>query len=60
MRELNLAWLEKAAPLEHLYKHRWLGERFFHLPGDMVALQEIMWEVKPKLVVHTGIAAGGR
>lgn len=59
MRALNVAWLTQAAPLEHLYKHRWLGERFFHLPGDMVALQEVVWQVKPRLVIHTGVAAGG-
>lgn len=59
MRALNLAWLTQAAPLEHLSKTRWLGERFFHLPGDMVALQEVVWQVRPRLVVHTGIAAGG-
>lgn len=59
MRDINLAWLRAAAPLEHLYKHRWLGERFFHLPGDMIALQEIVFAVKPRLIVHSGIAAGG-
>jgi cephalosporin hydroxylase len=56
---MNIAWLTAAAPLEHLYKHRWLGERFFHLPGDMIALQEILVSVKPGLVVHSGVAAGG-
>jgi cephalosporin hydroxylase len=59
MKAINLEWLQKAAPHGHLYKHRWLGERFFHLPGDMIALQEILATVRPRLVVHTGIAAGG-
>ena len=59
MRAMNIAWLTAAAPLEHLYKHRWLGERFFHLPGDMIALQEILVSVKPGLVIHSGVAAGG-
>ncbi len=59
MRAINLEWLRQAAPHHHLFKHRWLGERFFHLPGDMVALQEILTTVRPRLVVSTGIAAGG-
>jgi cephalosporin hydroxylase len=59
MRAANLAWLTAAAAHNHLYKHRWLGERFFHLPGDMVALQELVVQVKPRLVIHTGVAAGG-
>lgn len=59
MKETSLAWLRQAAPHGHLYQHRWLGERFFHLPGDMIALQEILGLVRPRLVIHTGIAAGG-
>ena len=62
MRELNLAWLQQAAPTEHLYQHHWLGERFFHLPGDMVALQEVVWAVKPRLVVsaRSDCSGGGK
>jgi cephalosporin hydroxylase len=59
MKAINLEWLQKAAPHGHLYRHRWLGERFFHLPGDMIALQEVVGLVRPRLVIHTGIAAGG-
>lgn len=59
MKAINLEWLRQAAPHGHLYAHRWLGERFFHLPGDMIALQEIVSTVRPRLVIHTGIAAGG-
>lgn len=59
MKSINLEWLRQAAPHGHLYRHRWLGERFFHLPGDMIALQEILALVRPRLVIHTGIAAGG-
>lgn len=59
MKAINLAWLVAAAPHRHLFEHRWLGERFFHLPGDMVALQEVLTAVRPRLVIHTGVAAGG-
>lgn len=59
MREISVEWLTQAAPHMHLFKHHWLGERFFHLPSDMVALQEILSSVRPQTVVHTGIAAGG-
>ncbi|MBI5515619.1 MAG: class I SAM-dependent methyltransferase [Deltaproteobacteria bacterium] len=59
MRALSLQWLQASAPLKHLYQHRWLGERFYHLPGDMIALQEVLWAARPRLVIHTGIAAGG-
>jgi cephalosporin hydroxylase len=56
---LNLEWIQRAAAFRHLFHYRWLGERFFHLPGDMLALQELIWRVRPALIVQTGIAAGG-
>ncbi len=59
MLAISVEWLTQAARHRHLFKHEWLGERFFHLPSDMVALQEILNSVRPRTVVHTGIAAGG-
>ena len=59
MRSINLAWIQQAAQHRHLFKQEWLGERFFHLPGDMVALQQLFWTIRPEVAVLTGIAAGG-
>jgi len=59
MRDINLEWLTRAAEFDHLFHTRWLGEKFFHLPGDMLALQELVWRVRPACIVQTGIAAGG-
>jgi cephalosporin hydroxylase len=59
MRSLNLAWIQEAAKHRHLFRQEWLGERFFHLPGDVLALQHLFWAVRPEVAVLTGIAAGG-
>ncbi|SAI34468.1 Rhamnosyl O-methyltransferase precursor [Bordetella ansorpii] len=59
MRDINIEWLARAAEFDHLFNIRWLGERFFHLPGDMLALQELVWRIRPSVIVQTGIAAGG-
>lgn len=59
LRALNLEWLQAASEFSHIFQQRWLGERFFHLPGDMVALQELIWRVRPRTIVQTGIAAAG-
>ncbi|WP_174948001.1 cephalosporin hydroxylase family protein [Burkholderia contaminans] len=59
MRDINIEWLTRAAEFDHLFQTRWLGERFFHLPGDMLALQELIWRERPDCIVQTGIAAGG-
>lgn len=59
MREVSIEWLTRASEVDHLFQTRWLGERFFHLPGDMLAIQELVWRVRPHCIVQTGVAAGG-
>ncbi len=59
MRALNLQWIQQANQHRHLFRQEWLGERFFHLPGDVLALQHLFWTVRPEVAVLTGVAAGG-
>jgi cephalosporin hydroxylase len=59
MREASLAWIQQAAEHRHIFRQEWLGERFFHIPGDVVALQHLCWHVRPQAIVTTGVAAGG-
>ncbi len=59
MRALSLEWIQQANQHRHLFRQEWLGERFFHLPGDVLALQQLFWQVQPEVAVLTGIAAGG-
>jgi cephalosporin hydroxylase len=59
MRALSLEWIGRAAAHRHLFAQEWLGERFFHLPADLMALQLLAWRVRPRTVIMTGIAAGG-
>lgn len=41
------------------YNFTWLGRPIIQYPGDIVALQELIWSIKPDLIVETGIAHGG-
>jgi cephalosporin hydroxylase len=41
------------------YNFTWLGRPIIQYPQDLMALQEIIWQVKPELIVETGIAHGG-
>ncbi|MFZ4792268.1 MAG: cephalosporin hydroxylase family protein [Candidatus Competibacteraceae bacterium] len=45
----------------HKYSYHFscLGRPIIQYPQDMVAMQEIIWEVKPDLIIETGIAHGG-
>jgi len=41
------------------YNFDWMGRPIIQYPQDIVAMQEIIWTVKPDLVIETGIARGG-
>lgn len=41
------------------YNFSWLGRPIIQYPQDIVAMQQLLWAVKPELVVETGIAHGG-
>ncbi len=44
---------------QYSYNFSWLGRPIIQYPQDMVAMQELIWEVKPDLIIETGIAHGG-
>jgi cephalosporin hydroxylase len=55
----SAAWIAQSAPFKYTYNFRWLGLPVIQFPQDLLALQEIVWAVKPEVVVETGIARGG-
>jgi cephalosporin hydroxylase len=44
---------------KYSYNFTWLGRPIIQFPQDMIAMQEIIWQVKPDLIIETGIAHGG-
>jgi cephalosporin hydroxylase len=56
---LTRAWFERSCRFQYTYHFSWLGRPIIQLPQDIVATQEIIWEVKPDLIIETGIAHGG-
>jgi len=59
LQSLSLEWLKAANFGKYSYHFDWLGRPIIQYPQDMVAMQEIIWEVKPDLIIETGIAHGG-
>jgi cephalosporin hydroxylase len=53
------AFLKASVESKYSYNFSWLGRPIIQYPQDMVAMQEILWEVKPDLIIETGIAHGG-
>jgi cephalosporin hydroxylase len=56
---LSLEWFKAANAGKYSYHFKWLGRPIIQYPQDMAAMQEIIWEVKPDLIIETGIAHGG-
>lgn len=59
LKEKSHDWLLKASSYKYGYNFSWLGRPIIQLPADIMALQEIIWEVKPELIIETGVAHGG-
>lgn len=56
---LSQAWLAASMARQYVYNFDWLGRPIIQYPQDMVALQELVWQVRPDLIIETGIAHGG-
>ena len=56
----SMAWMLKAGTVgAYAYNFNWLGRPIIQMPQDMVAIQELIWRIRPDLVIETGIAHGG-
>ena len=44
---------------KYVYNFDWMGRPIIQYPQDMVAVQELIWKVRPDLIIETGIAHGG-
>lgn len=59
LRTLSLKWLQDSLRYKYSYNFSYLGRPIIQYPQDMVAIQELIWQTKPDLVIETGIAHGG-
>ena len=59
LNELSLQWANHANARRYSYHFEWQGRPIIQYPQDMVAIQELIWSIKPDLIIETGIAHGG-
>lgn len=52
-------WFIEASNYKYSYNFDWLGLPIIQFPQDIVAIQEIIWNTKPDIIIETGIARGG-
>lgn len=56
---LSKAWLRAGWDTKYVYSFAWFGRPVIQLPEDMIRIQELIWELKPDVIVETGVAHGG-
>ncbi len=56
---LSDLWVKVGWNQKYIYGFSWLGRPVIQLPEDLVRTQEAIWQVKPDVIVETGIAHGG-
>lgn len=59
IRRKSIDWLEEVSRYKYSYNFSWLGRPIIQFPQDIIAMQEIIWQVKPDIIIETGIAHGG-
>jgi cephalosporin hydroxylase len=52
-------WFNQANAHKYSYHFEWLGRPIMQYPQDIIAMQELIWSIKPDLIIETGIAHGG-
>ncbi|ADR19067.1 cephalosporin hydroxylase family protein [Calditerrivibrio nitroreducens] len=53
------AFMRSSLAGKYSYNFSWLGRPIIQYPQDIVAMQELIWQIKPDLIIETGIAHGG-
>lgn len=56
---MSRIWIREITRHKYAYNFTWMGRPIIQFPQDMIAMQEIIWQAKPDVVIETGIAHGG-
>lgn len=56
---MSKAWLRAGWDTKYVYSFAWFGRPIIQLPEDMIRIQEVIFAIKPDIIVETGVAHGG-
>lgn len=59
LKKLGVRFVRDTATFNYSYNFDWMGRPIIQVPQDIMAMQELIWRVKPDLIIETGIAHGG-
>lgn len=53
------AFMNASVKAQYSYNFSWMGRPIIQYPQDILAMQQLIWQVQPDLIIETGIAHGG-
>ena len=56
---ISREWVRVGWSLKYAYQFTWLGRPIIQLPEDMLRIQEVIYRIRPDVIVETGVAHGG-
>jgi len=59
MNSSSKSFLNDSIEARYSYNFKWMGRPIIQYPQDIVAVQELIWDIKPDLIIETGVAHGG-
>lgn len=59
LKQKSLDWMLHSDKYKYTYNFTWMGRPIIKYPQDIQIMQELIWKVKPDLIIETGIAHGG-
>lgn len=59
LQAMSRIWVREISPHKWAYNFSWLGRPAIQFPNDAWVMQELIWRIKPDLIIETGIAHGG-
>ncbi len=59
LQQRSREWLRDVGPLGYAYNFTWLGRPIIQVAQDIMAMQELIWRIRPELIIETGVAHGG-
>ncbi|EBA14278.1 hypothetical protein RSK20926_00030 [Roseobacter sp. SK209-2-6] len=59
LQKASLDFLRSSAKAQYSYNFHWMDRPIIQYPQDIVAMQELIYDLRPDLIIETGIAHGG-
>lgn len=56
---LSRLWVNVGWAMKYSYQFSWLGRPIIQIPDDLIRLQELVYQIKPDVIIETGVAHGG-